>query len=499
MAFAAALDCAVHAADAAANTERAAAVGYLCFSISLFACALAFFHRARSAQGTMRIRWSLIAAGTLLSSLAFVPSFTEVIFSTGPARLLQTPCFNVSEALFLLAIVLFCSGASRSVVLVDLLQALLFVVLRFNLVYSPATRDHFTHNHLLISQLMALFLFLIAVVARLGAVSRAEVQFLRTLAWFFGLRLVAYFTADQVSYVWLHHLHSSLWDVPGTALLSGYALYLFFTGRQADAQDRMTALLNPPSLIVRNLLPAFLALANVMLGLFVLPVSVTLAAVVISLSVVSYALRTSLFQAFAAKEQALLESRNEHLENLAVRDPLTGIGNRRSLAEIYNRMRATSGDQNLSLLLLDIDRFKQANDSHGHIYGDRILVALAKKLEALTSRVAGSHSSRLGGDEFALLLPGISPQQASDYAEDLRSQFEAQQFSTDSGIVSLSIGVASVRQVSDLPLEGLISSADRALYRAKLLGRNRVHANPLFEPIPARQPLHRRRLQKTAS
>jgi len=500
---AAVTDICIHASVAPANTARSAAIGYLCFSLALFGCALAFRARARSTQGTLRIRWLLVGAGALASSLGFAPSFTEVVLHTGPARLLQAPLFNTSEAFFLLAIVLFSAGVARSIVIVDMLQAALFVVLRFNLVYSAATQDHFALNHLLISQLMALFLFLTAMVARLGAASHAELKLLQILAWFFGLRLIAYFAADQISYVWLRRAHSSLWDVAGTVFLSGFALYLHNTGRRVTADYRTMELLHPPSVIVRSLMPSFLALVNLMLGLFILRISVLLAAVAITLSVMFYVLRTTLLHAQTVHEKALLESRNEHLEGLAVLDPLTGIGNRRSLAGVYSRLRDSAEGENLSLLLMDIDCFKQVNDCYGHLHGDRVLVGLATELESMGTSVAGSHCSRLGGDEFAMLLPGVSHQEAIVLADELRKRFGARKFATTNGTETLSIGLASLQRVCDLPLESLVSYADDALYRAKLLGRNRVEVQPVWQPgmvtgaAPAR--MLRAALQETAS
>jgi diguanylate cyclase (GGDEF)-like protein len=480
-AVAAVLVCAIHAAVAGADTVRAAGIGYLCDALVLFGCAAALWTRERSAQGALRIRWCLFTAAVLAEAIGFVPSFTECFLHTGAARQLQTASFNAGEALFMLAAVLFFAGVARSIVIADLLQALVLVVLRFNLIYSPVTRDHFTHIHLLVGQLMALFLFLIAMVACLGAASRAELKYLRTLSWFFGLRLIAFFTADQVAYIWLHHQHCSLWDVTGDVLFAGFALYLLSTRDSAKAEASDTAPLRRPSIAVRSLMPSFLALVNLALGLFVLRISVPLAAVAISVTLVSYVVRTALLHAQAVEERAQLESRNEHLEGLAIRDPLTGIGNRRSLAGVYHQLRTSAGDHGLSILVMDIDSFKNANDHHGHVHGDRVLVTLAKKLELLAGGMAGSHCARLGGDEFALLLPDIAPETAFALAEELRAQIGAHSFG-ENGRVSLSVGVASLRAACDLPLETLVSWADQALYRAKLLGRDRVEVQPVWVP-----------------
>jgi diguanylate cyclase (GGDEF)-like protein len=477
--LAAVLICSIHAMVAGANTARAAGIGYLCDSLVLFGCALALWTRARWAEGPQRIRWCLISAAALAEGLGYLPSFTEVFLHTGPARQFQTACFNADEALFMLAAVLFFAGVARSTVIVDLLQALVFVVLRFNLAYSPATRDHFTHIHLLVGQLVALVLFLVATVACLGAVSRGELKFLRTLSWFLGVRLVAFFTADQVSYIWLHYEQCSLWDLVGSAAFAGFVLYLVWTGDTGKGEAPEAALVRRPSVAVRSLMPSFLALVNLMLGLILLRISLPLAAVAISVTLVSYVVRTALLHAQAAEEKAVLESRNEQLEGLAVRDPLTGIGNRRSLAGVYSRLQAGGGDAPLSLLLLDIDSFKRANDCHGHLFGDEVLVALARKLESLAASVTGSHCARLGGDEFALLLPGVSVEEASRLADGLRASFGAHRFEVGNfeagkGRVSLSVGVASLGAARELPLETLVRCADEALYSAKLLGRDRV-------------------------
>jgi len=472
---------AAQAAVARANTAPASGIGYLALTVVLLLCALAFWTRGRSAQGTLRLRWSLIAAAALAASIGYFPSITEVLFDTAPARLLQAVCFNIGEALSILATVLFFADVARSIAIVDIFQALLFVALRLNFVYSSSRHDHFTVNHLIVVQFMALFLLLIAMVACLGAASCAELKFLRTLSWYFGLRLIGYFLSNQVSYTWLHYVNCSLLDVAGPALLASFALYLLYTDHSRTPDARDSTPLHPPSLMVRSLMPSFLALVNLMLGLFLLQVSVPLAVVAISVSAVCYVVRTVLLQARAMQVKTLLESRNQQLEGLAVRDPLTGIGNRRSLAETYGQLRAAANGKGLSLLLMDIDHFKQANDCHGHLYGDRVLIALASDLEKLAAGVPGSHCARLGGDEFVLLLPEVTPQASSRLAKELCSLFSKP---TDDGAgskMSLSVGVALLPAGQDLPLEAMISVADEALYRAKRLGRNRIEVQLAHE------------------
>jgi diguanylate cyclase (GGDEF)-like protein len=486
---AAVLVCCLHMAVANANTEHAAGLGYLCLSLVLFGCSAGFWTRSRSAQGTLKLRWILIAAAALTASIGYLPSFTQFIFHTAAQRQLQTACFNASEALYLLAAVVFFSRVPRSIVIVDMVQVLLFLVLRFNLIYSATTPDHFTSNHLLIGQLVALCLFLVAMVACLGAASRGELKFLRTLACFFGLRLITFFLANQVSYTWLHRENSSEWDVPGTVLLAGFVLYLLYTSRKTQQEAHVLELTHAPSVVVRSLMPSFLALVDVMLGLILLHNLLLLAAIAIAVALLAYITRAALLDVQATKERARLERRNQHLEGLTICDPLTGIGNRRALAGAYNRLQSTAGDAPLSLLLIDIDYFKQANDCHGHLHGDKVLITLARALEGLAASLAGSHCARFGGDEFALLLVGLSEEEVRKLAEELRSMLRAHVWEAEDAGVSLSIGVASVRQAQDLPLEAMVSYADKALYRAKLLGRNRVEVQPIWEPGTAAEDL----------
>jgi diguanylate cyclase (GGDEF)-like protein len=467
------------------NTIHAGAIGYLCLTLVLLGCSCSFWARAWPDVGTLRIRWSLMGAGALAGSMGYAPSFVELFWGVASARLFQTVCFNLSEALFLLACVLFFSGVARLVVIVDTLQALLFVVLRFDLIYSPITPDHFTVNHLLFGQIVALVLFLVAVVACLGAASRSELMFLRSIAWFFGFRLIGFFFSNQVSYLWLHYHNCSLWDVPGIALLAGFALYLFHTKPSSVGTDTAEAAhLHRPSATVSSLMPSLLALVNLLLGLIVLRISMLMAAASISLSVIFYVVRTVLLHTQAVRENTFLQIRNEQLEDLAKRDPLTGLGNRRSLIAAYHELQALQSGYSLALLLLDIDYFKQANDLYGHLYGDEILISLARKLENIASGIAGSHCARFGGDEFAVLLPGISSPEASVLAQKLRADFATRGFQVANGGVSLSIGIASLSTTHMLPLETLISRADQALYRAKMLGRNQVEIQPEWESTP---------------
>lgn len=163
----------------------------------------------------------------------------------------------------------------------------------------------------------------------------------------------------------------------------------------------------------------------------------------------------------------------------AMLDPLTGVMNRRGfdqtlatvISEVLDKQHAT----NFCLVLIDIDHFKEVNDNHGHLLGDKVLRAVA---ELLIRHTKGKDAcARFGGDEFAILLPDIGSNNAKNLAEYLRSIIEKivlkrPNTGTVVGGISVSIGVAAFRMGETI--EDFLNRCDQALYRSKSLGRNRV-------------------------
>lgn len=170
-----------------------------------------------------------------------------------------------------------------------------------------------------------------------------------------------------------------------------------------------------------------------------------------------------------------LKRAKQEMERLAYTDPLTGLENRRAfvsrLQEECDRVRRF--DQQLSIVLLDLDRFKQINDTWGHETGDTVLRHVAEELHGCsrTCDVAG----RLGGEEFALLLPGSGAEGALRVAERLREAVRRHRPAADAEPVTVSIGVATADP--DAPdWQALLRAADEALYAAKHAGRNTVRS-----------------------
>jgi diguanylate cyclase (GGDEF)-like protein len=161
---------------------------------------------------------------------------------------------------------------------------------------------------------------------------------------------------------------------------------------------------------------------------------------------------------------------------LATTDGLTGLANRRQFnrALAHEWRRATRRGGPIALLMIDADDFKLYNDSHGHQAGDRLLQAIAAAIAAMSKRPSDL-GARFGGDEFALLLPDTSLDDAATLARRLRDDLAARCVDeTLQGQGRLSIGVASlVATVGERPHD-LVAAADKALYQAKRLGRNRT-------------------------
>jgi len=174
-----------------------------------------------------------------------------------------------------------------------------------------------------------------------------------------------------------------------------------------------------------------------------------------------------------------LELANARLQQLSMRDGLTGIANRRCFDEQLSRQwqRQALAGQWLALVLVDIDLFKPLNDACGHLHGDDCLRRLAQLFSAFVEGTDGL-AARYGGEEFVLLLPGHDLRQARRAGEQLRRQVLAcalpHPASPVAAHVSVSAGVSAVRPIAQRAPTSLIVCADRALYRAKLRGRNRV-------------------------
>ena len=164
------------------------------------------------------------------------------------------------------------------------------------------------------------------------------------------------------------------------------------------------------------------------------------------------------------------------LRQQSIRDPLTGLFNRRHMNDVIGRefARARREGSQVAVALVDIDHFKRINDRHGHDVGDLVLVQVAHTIEAQVRQ--GDIVCRFGGEEFVVILPDITQESALERAEQVRAAVAALDFRGGDppvGQVTVSLGVAMYPQHGDKEGE-LVRAADAALYRAKESGRDRV-------------------------
>ena len=166
------------------------------------------------------------------------------------------------------------------------------------------------------------------------------------------------------------------------------------------------------------------------------------------------------------------------IEENAKADSLTGLHNRRWLEETYTRelKRSNDGNFNLAAFMLDIDHFKQVNDTYGHLAGDQVLIAVAQEITRCLR--PSDMPVRYGGEEFTVFLPNTTIDNAKIIAERLRSGVEKIRIALPTGeMISVTISVGFTERQPGDTVESIIKRADDALYHAKESGRNRVCLN----------------------
>ncbi|HXP92279.1 MAG TPA: diguanylate cyclase [Candidatus Binatia bacterium] len=177
------------------------------------------------------------------------------------------------------------------------------------------------------------------------------------------------------------------------------------------------------------------------------------------------------------------EAERRQLFELATRDGLTGVANRRSFDERLNVewAHAMRSKRPISLIILDIDHFKQYNDTFGHGAGDTALKSVARAMSKCVQRRSDLFA-RYGGEEFSAILPGTNSEAANRIAETMRAAVAALAIphpANEGGIVTVSAGIATQHADRDATMAGFMQASDDYLYRAKAAGRNCIESTVL--------------------
>jgi diguanylate cyclase (GGDEF)-like protein len=213
---------------------------------------------------------------------------------------------------------------------------------------------------------------------------------------------------------------------------------------------------------------------------------VAVALLLLGLTFAGYQLRVRRLRADAERlrnlvdeRTASLEDANRELQRLTIIDGLTGVANRRRFDEVLDAewRRAQRTQTPLSLIMLDLDCFHSFNERYGHLQGDEALKKVAGAIALKLSR-AGDLVARYGGEEFAAVMPATELEGARKVAELFRAEVESlgiqHKDSTAAPVMTISVGVATAVPAREQAADSLIAAADRALYRSKHEGRNRV-------------------------
>jgi diguanylate cyclase (GGDEF)-like protein len=321
----------------------------------------------------------------------------------------------------------------------------------------------------------SMFLTFVAVVRLLASERQREAGFYRVVAAYFVVYSVAGFYYNHYIALGDYPDFGSAWD----ALLDLPFLALLIALAASPRAGRVAW--KPPVFLVRVVQsgsPIFMAVSVMVLALMIMPHHAPLGVAGCIAAVLGLGIRSTLTQVNLVEVESRLQAQQIALEGLAYRDGLTELGNRRALDSTLLRewhMTVERGEP-VALLMIDIDFFKQFNDSYGHLAGDDCLRRVA---EALNTRLGRDTDflARYGGEEFALIAPATTLAGAHQLAHALRERVQRLGIANNGspyGVVTVSIGVAAgVESPVAGPLS-LLQSADTALYRAKDSGRNTV-------------------------
>lgn len=435
----------------------------------------------------VRLQWRIFAVSIIMYGATYLISATEILgfIPIVDSVFTMNMLSSASLAAGLLSVTA-CGGETTAWMrLLDTFTAEIVCWMFFLAIHSNDATG-FSKYHLLFSVFALAFTAAIALAATQGATSRAESLFAACATVYFSARAITAFVINIVAYYWLQTkgetLFNLLFPVPSLALIVA-TLYV----RERYAGRAPTGV-RTPNLAMRSVIPSLMSMVAVMLALAIAGTHLISACIAIAVVTTCFIARTQLLHREMLRRNTTLASRVSMFEELAHRDTLTGVSNRRGLEEALQQANRNRASQPVALLLIDLDHFKAINDTYGHHAGDGVLAGIAAVLANRCARIKDACVARIGGDEFTAFLPGITHDEAMRLADLIRCDVEKLHCDDVHSAVSVSIGV-SVRLAGKLLLLELMRDADSALYRAKAAGRNVAEfGGPLSLPSGASGP-----------
>jgi len=414
-------------------------------------------YTAQRTEYPWRMLWWLLAIATAFSAAGMTADFrAEVLGVTGA---------NVADPRTLRAV--------RIInICLSLATGVTFYVLVFSVAAIPGT--NYAADPLFMSYLfdaMDVFIATAATIRALGAVEAQERQFFCAISIFMWINTVLPAIHNHIllkhDFVWLDVLISAPYIVLTVLIVHSRSVNLHLP----IPSPRMARW-------VRSGSPIFLSFGLLLVGMLVFRTQIYVGAAAILTAVSCYGVLNVLTQSRGIEAEESLVAAKKRLEGLVGVDSLTTISNRRTFDQTIDAecRAARRSALPISLLMVDVDFFKQFNDTNGHLAGDECLIQIAQSLQGALPRT-NDLVARYGGEEFAVLLPATKEAGASAVARKLHDaigRLRIEHPTSPLGFVTISIGVSSCEGSTIPSPMGLTHAADRALYKAKELGRNRT-------------------------
>lgn len=456
--------------------------------IALISCIL----RAFAAKGRERTLWTLFAFSLFLWACGIGLSAWEDLFQIVPFNVASLSDFVLFFYGVPIMIALSTPSGGRQFTLffaLDGLQAafagyLAYIAIFSVLPFSSTAIQPISGSLLVLTYNVENILLAAFGTLRLVSSGANEVRRFYLTLWIF---LVSYGIGVAIyNYTVMAGAGNTNWNVLVDAPFLLLALLIVLQPDVSKANRKPAARSKAIALFIDHASPIFFPLALFALGMVILRNHFLTGVMAIGTGLAIYSVRATILQIRYIGAQHDLQIARDRLEEISLQDQLTGIANRRSFdrtleSEWHRAMRTRHP---LSLLIIDLDHFKNLNDRHGHPFGDRCLIEVANALRGTAAR-SGDLVARYGGEEFGAILPATSQHDAEVIGARMQAAVAALKIenATDVGRhLSISIGIASYIFPETGSSVALIDAADRALYRAKHSGRNRIEVASMHTP-----------------